>query len=78
MPPSAFVEEPLEPRPGARPTLRLPERVAAALLLVVAAVATGLVVLIHYEGVHWLARRYSGRTPERASDRRAILKVIGE
>ena len=47
-----------------------------ALVAIVAALATALVVLIHYEGVHWLARRYSGRTPERASDRRAILKII--
>ena len=47
-----------------------------ALVAFVAAMATAVVILIHYEGVHWLARRYSGRTPERASDRRAILKII--
>ena len=39
------MEEPLEPRPGARPTLRLPERLAAALLLVIAAVATAFLAI---------------------------------
>ena len=39
------MEEPLEPRPGARPTLRLPERLAAALLLAVAAVATAFLAI---------------------------------
>jgi putative nucleotidyltransferase with HDIG domain len=39
------VEEPLETRPGARPKLRLPERVAAALLLAVAAVATAFLAI---------------------------------
>ena len=44
--------------------------VAAAIALVV----TGLVVVIHYEGVHALARRYSGRVPRR--DRGAMLQII--
>lgn len=39
------MEEPLEPRPGARPALRLPEALAAALLLVVAAVATAFLAI---------------------------------
>jgi putative nucleotidyltransferase with HDIG domain len=39
------VDEPLDPRPGARPTLRLPERVAASLLLVAAAVATAFLAI---------------------------------
>lgn len=39
------MEEPLEARPRARPNLRLPERVAAALLLVVAAVATAFLAI---------------------------------
>ena len=33
-------------------------------------------VLVHYEGVQWLAKRYAGRTITRATDRRAILKII--
>ena len=47
-----------------------------ALVAVVAALATALVALIHYEGVQWLAKRYAGRTIARATDRRAILKII--
>lgn len=43
-----------------------------ALVAVVAALATALVVLIHCEGVQWLAKRYSGRAIARATDRRAI------
>lgn len=45
--------------------------------LLVAAVGflvTALVVVIHYEGVHWLARRYSGREPRR--DRGSMLRII--
>jgi len=42
----------------------------------VAALATALVVLVHYEGVQWLAKRYSGRAVARATDRRAMLKII--
>ena len=45
--------------------------------LLVAAAAftiTALVVVIHYEGLHALARRYSGRAPSR--DRRVMLKII--
>ncbi len=47
-----------------------------ALVAVVAFSATALAVLIHYEGVHWLARRYSRREIERSRDRRAMLKII--
>ena len=47
-----------------------------ALVAVVAALATALVVLVHYEGVQWLAKRYSGRAVARATDRRAMLKII--
>ncbi len=39
------MEEPLEPRPGARPALQLPERLAAALLLVIAAVVTAFLAI---------------------------------
>jgi hypothetical protein len=35
---------------------------------------TALVVIIHYEGVHWLARRYARRAPRR--DRSAMLRII--
>ena len=45
--------------------------------MLVAAVAfaiTAMVVVIHYEGVLWLARRYATREPKR--DRRAMLKII--
>ena len=45
-----------------------------ALVAVVAGLATALVVLVHYEGVHWLARRYATRAPRR--DRRAMLTII--
>ena len=47
-----------------------------ALVAVVAALATALVVLVHYEGVQWLAKRYSVRAVARATDRRAMLKII--
>lgn len=47
-----------------------------ALVAATAFLVTGFAVLIHYEGVHWLARRYSGRMLERAGDRRAMLKII--
>ncbi len=51
------------------------EQVGEHLLVAVVAVAiTALVVVIHYEGVHWLARRYTTREPRR--DRRRMLKVI--
>jgi Ion channel len=43
--------------------------VAAAAILV-----TALVVVIHYEGLHWLARRYSGRAPDR--DRGGMLRIM--
>jgi hypothetical protein len=39
-----------------------------------AASVTALVVVIHYEGLHWLARRYSGRAPNR--DRAAMLRIM--
>ena len=44
------------------------------LVAVVAFAITALVVVIHYEGVHWLARRYVGNEPTR--NRRAMLKII--
>jgi hypothetical protein len=47
-----------------------------ALVAVVALAVTALSVAIHYEGVYWLARRYSGRTPHPRKDRRAIQKII--
>ena len=47
-----------------------------ALVAGVAVVVTALAVLIHYEGVHALARRYSRRVVERERDRRAMLKII--
>jgi hypothetical protein len=54
----------------------IPEGQFKAHLLVaaVAFVVTALVVLIHYEGVHWLARRYSRRAPKH--DRGAMLQII--
>jgi hypothetical protein len=47
---------------------------AHLLVAVVAFVVTALVVVIHYEGLHWLARRYSRRAPKR--DRGAMLRII--
>ena len=47
-----------------------------ALVAAVALLVTGLCVLIHYEGVYWLARRFSGRILDRGGDRRAMLKII--
>jgi hypothetical protein len=47
-----------------------------ALVAAVTLLATAIVVVIHYEGVVWLARRFSGRTPHPARERRAILKII--
>jgi hypothetical protein len=47
---------------------------AHLLVAVVAFAVTALVVVIHYEGVHWLARRYSRRAPKR--DRGAMLQII--
>ncbi len=44
------------------------------LVAVVAFAVTALVVVIHYEGVHGLARRYV--TPEPRHDRRAMLTII--
>ena len=44
------------------------------LVAVIALLVTALVVVIHYEGVHWLARRYAGRAPRR--DRTAMLRII--
>ena len=44
------------------------------LVAAVAFLVTALVVVIHYEGVHWLARRYSGREPKR--NRGVMLKII--
>ncbi|HET8724453.1 MAG TPA: HDIG domain-containing protein [Anaeromyxobacteraceae bacterium] len=45
MRPSALVEDPLDPRPALRPSLRLSERVAATLLLVAAAAATAFLAV---------------------------------
>lgn len=45
-----------------------------ALVLVVALVATALSVLIHYRGLHALAKRYEVREPRR--DSRAMLTII--
>ena len=44
------------------------------LVAVVAFAVTALVVVIHYEGLQWLARHYAGREPKR--DRRAMLQII--
>ncbi|MEO5629239.1 MAG: ion channel [Thermomonas sp.] len=44
------------------------------LVAVVAFAITAMVVVIHYEGVHWLARHFATREPKR--DRRAMLKII--
>ena len=53
------------------PTEQLGEHLLVA---VIAFLVTALVVVIHYEGVHWLARRYAGRAPRR--DRTAMLRII--
>lgn len=53
------------------PTEQLGQHVLVA---VIALLVTALVVVIHYEGVHWLARRYAGRAPRR--DRGAMLRII--
>jgi len=53
------------------PSEQIGEHVLVAL---VALVITAIVVSIHYEGVHWLARRYAAREPKR--DSRAMLKII--
>lgn len=45
-----------------------------ALVAVVAFAITAMVVVIHYEGLQWLARRYASREPKR--DRRAMLNII--
>ncbi|MES2670903.1 MAG: potassium channel family protein [Pseudomonadota bacterium] len=45
-----------------------------ALVVLVTLAVTALVVAIHYEGLHWLARRYAVREPKR--DRRAMLAII--
>ncbi len=44
------------------------------LVAVVAVAVTAMVVVIHYEGLHWLARHYASREPKR--DRRAMLQII--
>lgn len=52
-----------------------PDQFEAYLLVtVVAVLVTALVVVIHYEGVHWLARRYARRAPRR--DRGSMLRII--
>lgn len=45
-----------------------------ALVALVALVVTGLVVLLHFEGIQALARRFSGRA--RGHDRRSILWIL--
>ncbi len=45
-----------------------------ALVALIAAAVTALVVVIHYEGLHWLARRFSGRAPTRS--RGAMLRIM--
>lgn len=47
---------------------------AHVLVTLVAFAITALVVVIHFEGVHWLAKRYGTREPKR--DSRAMLKII--
>ena len=46
------------------------------LVAVVALAVTAIVVSLHYEGVYWLARRYSGRRVASGRSRRAMLKII--
>ena len=46
------------------------------LVAVVALAVTAVVVLIHYEGVHWLARRHAGERTAFVRDRRGMLKII--
>ena len=47
---------------------------AHLLVAVVAFSTTALVVVLHYEGVHWLARHFGRRVPKH--DPRAMLKII--
>lgn len=47
-----------------------------AIVAVVALLVTLLTVVTHYEGVHWLARRYSRRQVSRSGDRRAMLSIM--
>jgi hypothetical protein len=52
-----------------------PDRLAQhALVVVVALLATALSVVIHYRGLHALAKRYAVREPRR--DSRAMLTII--
>ncbi len=46
------------------------------LVAVVALAATAIAVSIHYEGVYWLARRYSGDRVVSGTGRREMLKII--
>ena len=41
-----------------------------------AAVASAAAVVVHYEGVYWLARRYSRRKVDLTGDRGTMLKII--
>lgn len=53
----------------------IPGNLGEHLLVAVAGLlVTALVVVIHYEGVHWLARRYAGRAPQHS--RGAMLRII--
>lgn len=47
---------------------------AHVLVALVALLLTALVVVVHFEGVHWLASRFATREPRR--DRWAMLKII--
>lgn len=47
---------------------------AHLLVAVVAFAITALVIVVHYEGVHWLARHFGRREPKH--DPRAMLKII--
>lgn len=46
------------------------------LVAVVALAVTTLVVLIHYAGVNWLARRYLSRAVQRVHARRTMLRIM--
>jgi hypothetical protein len=41
-----------------------------------AGAASAAAVVVHYEGVHWLARRYSRRKIDITGDRGTMLKII--
>jgi hypothetical protein len=45
-----------------------------ALVALAAIGVTALVVVVHYEGLHWLAKHFSGRAPTRS--RAAMLRIM--